>query len=253
MICPFLIEIRYGGIKVAIIQFDWVVNGLPVQAQYDQKDIDNLWKPWIQSLEAKNGRTIVFLAAPPGAGKSTLLLLLEQLSNRVQGLGMDGFHYSNHYLETHTTQRKGKSLLLKSIKGGPETFDVDGLFEKISQMKSQDVLWPIYDRMIHDVIKDQIHVIKDIIIIEGNYLLLDQEPWNQLYPLCDTSVLLHEDLKVLKQRLIQRKIQGGLTKEEAIKFYEKSDKYNVNMVCAHSQSADLDVYIKNGRFYRIGQ
>ena len=41
---------------MAIIQFDWVVNGLPVQAQYDQKDIDNLWKPWIQSLEATDGQ-----------------------------------------------------------------------------------------------------------------------------------------------------------------------------------------------------
>ncbi|MDY3035931.1 MAG: nucleoside/nucleotide kinase family protein [Absicoccus sp.] len=237
---------------MTIIQFDWMVNGLPVHAQYDQNDIETIWKPWIQSLESRSGKTIVFLAAPPGAGKSTLMFLFEHLSSHIQGLGMDGFHYPNHYLETHTTKRNGKSLLLRSIKGGPETFDVDALFEKIKQMKTQDVLWPIYDRQVHDVINDQIHVTKDIIIIEGNYLLLDQKPWNKLYSLCDTSMLLQEDANILKQRLIQRKIQGGLGKAEAIKFYEKSDKYNIEVVSHHSFRADMNLYIENGRFYRMG-
>lgn len=231
--------------------FEWMVNGLSVHATYDVSDIETIWKPWLAELEKRPGRTIVFLAAPPATGKSTLLLLLEHLSDKVQGLGMDGFHYPNAYLDTHTTTRNGKIISLRSIKGGPETFDVDGLISKIKALKREDVQWPIYDRTIHDVRADQIYVDKKIIIIEGNYLLLDHEPWNKLYPLCDTSVWIGADANALKKRLIQRKIQGGSTEKEAIAFYENSDRYNVDMVLHHSKRADLNLFWEDGRYKKI--
>ena len=44
---------------------------------------------------------------------------------------------------------------------------------------------------------------------------------------------------MLKQRLIERKIQGGLSHSEASEFYERSDGRNVSRVLKHSMQADL--------------
>ena len=50
--------------------------------------------------------------------------------------------------------------------------------------------------------------------------------------------MIKSDPSILKQRLIQRKMQGGLSLEAATSFYEKSDSYNVERTLNDSDSAD---------------
>lgn len=228
--------------------YDMVVNGLPQRVRYNEETVQGLFLPLLQKLTAlqrrEMRRIIAFLAAPPATGKSTLLQFLEQLSREregireIQALGMDGFHYPNKYLEEHFLDRAGERISLKSIKGAPETFDAQGLREKIRAAKKGDVSWPVYDRKIHDVLFDALAVTGDILLLEGNWLLLDEPEWRELHCLADYTLCIQVAPELLKDRLIKRKIQGGLTESEAISFYEASDRRNVERLTGNTVPAD---------------
>ena len=200
--------------------FQLVVDGRSVTATYHTADVERVFLPLLDRLsrvhaerchQAQQGgivgrRTVVLLAAPPGAGKSTLAATLEHLAERepgfprVQALGMDGFHYPNSYLETHcATLSSGEEVPLRSIKGAPETFDVRALIERVRSVRNacMPVKWPAYSRILHDVVPDARIVDAPIVLIEGNYLLLDEEPWRELAALCDFTIFIDADRALL--------------------------------------------------------
>lgn len=109
-----------------------------------------------------------FPAAPPGAGKSTLALFIESLCNDIQALSLDGFHYPQQYLKSHSLVIHDEEVLMSKIKGSAETFDTHAFKKHLEQLAGDDCWWPIYDRNLHDVIDHQIHVTKPIVLIEGN-------------------------------------------------------------------------------------
>lgn len=199
--------------------FKYLVNGLEVEAKYDEEDIDKVYKPllnhWYDLYKQKQCRIVIFIAGCPGSGKSTFVSFLEYLFNqmdfdcKLQTVGMDGFHYYNEELD---------KMNLRKEKGSPRTFNVEKLKQKIIQTKKEDCYWPYYSRKLHDPIENQIFVHSEIIIIEGNYLLLKDEPWNQLERLCDESLFYNVNVEELQDRLILRKMKGHLSKEEAIDF-----------------------------------
>ena len=225
-----------------------MINGLAHKVQYNQATIDNLFLPFLRrmsKMQQKLGRRmIIFLAAPPGVGKSTLTLMLERLSNTdeelvpLQALGLDGFHYPNTYLNTHSVEREGKLIPMSSIKGSPETFSVDKLIGKLTDIRKNDVRWPIYDRSIHDIVEEIVTVRKNLIILEGNWLLLGEDRWQNVRSFADYSLFISADPADLKERLIRRKMAGGSTMEAAKKFYQKSDKLNVERCLKKSWPAD---------------
>ena len=224
------------------------VNGLPQHIRYNIDTVEHLFLPLLRRLtqmQRRAGRRVIaFLAAPPATGKSTLLQFLEQLVRehadltQMQALGMDGFHYPNRYLETHTILRDGVEIPLKSIKGAPETFDAAALAEKLAAAKVGAVQFPVYDRRIHDVVADALTVDAPILFVEGNWLLLDEEPWRGLRPLADYAVRIDAPAAFLRDRLIARKVQGGLSEAEATAFCEASDARNVERFAAHAGAAD---------------
>lgn len=177
------------------------------------------------------------MAACPGSGKSTLALFLEELfkslnaSCTFQTIGMDGFHFYNDYLKKHD---------LLNEKGSRNTFDVEKLKSYILKTKEEDCFWPVYSRMVHNPIENQVYIQSDIVLIEGNYLLSKDEPWNELLPLCDDSVFLNVDPSILKERLIKRKsLSIGLDK--AIHFYEQSDSKNIQYVLNSKQCPNIEI------------
>ena len=224
------------------------VNGLPQRIRYNADTVEGLFLPLLRRLtemqRAAARRILVFLAAPPATGKSTLLLFLAQLAQeheeftRVQALGMDGFHHPNRYLETHSILRDGVETPLKSIKGAPETFDVVHLAAKLAAAKEGATPFPVYDRRIHDVVPDALIADAPILLVEGNWLLLDEEPWRALRALADYRIRIDAPSALLKDRLIARKVQGGLSEAEARAFYETSDRRNVERFAAHAGAAD---------------
>ena len=224
------------------------VNGLPQHVRYNADTVEHLFLPLLRRLRElqrrSGGRCIVFLAAPPATGKSTLAQFLAQLTQeheeftRVQALGMDGFHHPNRYLETHSIPRDGVETPLKSIKGAPETFDVAALAAKLGAAREESVTFPVYDRRIHDVVPDAVTADAPILLVEGNWLLLDEEPWRNLCGLADYRLRIDAAPELLRGRLIARKVQGGSTAEDAAAFYEASDAPNILRFAAHAGAAD---------------
>ena len=232
------------------------VNGFVNRISVDDRFVEEQIRPLMEKMAAGYERTgrrqIVFLAGPPAAGKSTLALLMEHLGNesgqgvRFQALSMDGFHYPSGYLSSHETVIGDRRILLKDIKGSPETYDVDGLCQLLSHIdecrcKGTDPVmrWPGYDRTIHDVVPDQYEITGQVLVIEGNYLLLDREPWAGLRRFADLTVFVKDDEAILKKRLIGRKIRGGKTPSEAQAWYRNTDEPNIRTVLYHSTNPDI--------------
>ena len=244
------------------ISHNVMINGLEVNAVYSQDSIEGLFLPLLRKLtkmqKEKGQRVLVLLAAPPGAGKSTLLSFLEKLasadeqSGEIQIIGMDGFHRRQAYLVSHTVIRDGEEMPMSRIKGAPPTFDLEKLTERLKRIAAgENCGWPIYDRRLHDPVDDVITVEGDIVILEGNYLLLDEPGWRELKNLADYTVLIRADEELLRTRLTDRKAMGMATRQEAEKFVEFSDMRNVRTCLEHSGDADLTLEMTGDGEYRI--
>ena len=79
---------------------------------------------------------------------------------------------------------------------------------------------------------------KNLIILEGNWLLLGEDRWQNVRSFADYSLFISAEPADLKERLIRRKMAGGSTMEAAKKFYQKSDKLNVERCLKKSWPAD---------------
>ena len=245
------------------------VNGFETEARYFQEDIGKIFLPLIKTLsdilfdikikKAGQGMLIVYLAAPPGAGKTTLALFLSRLSEtekeavRIQSVGIDGFHYPQEYIEKHSIIINGETIPMRNIKGSPETYDLQKLTDKIKLLhdnkKNKNIKFPVYDRNLHDVIQDAVLIREDIVIIEGNWLLLDEPGWRELISFCDYSIFIYAEENMLKERLIQRKISGGASPEDAEKFYDQSDSVNIKRAILKRLKSDCELTLnKYGKF-----
>lgn len=243
--------------------------GFPIEAVFDNQDVWNILVPllrhWASLVANSTTRKIVFLAAPPGAGKTTLALALAQIAHNPQLIGLphgtfknlcievqgiDGFHLPNAYLTTHTFVENGQERTLFSRKGAPFTYDIEKLIRLLMQARSLKTTdpWPRYSRIKHDVIEGNRGITGNLLLLEGNYLLLPSGPWSKLTQLCDESIMLLANEEILRNRLINRKIQGGLSQTEAELWYEQSDGPNVRTVLAAHQTATLELRLTcNGR------
>ena len=207
------------------------VNGFEMTAVYNEDTIQKVFLPLLKQLQQlqkeKKERIIVFMAAPPAVGKTTLCEFLEYLSKQdqeftdIQALGLDGFHYHSDYINSHDAIVLGEKVPMKQVKGCPETYDTEKLRQKLEKIKIEDILWPIYDRNLHDVVEDQIKVTKDIILIEGNWLLLKQEPWKSMQQYADYKILILAEEEMLKERLISRKEKGRSHKRRSCGMVSK--------------------------------
>lgn len=229
---------------------------------YDAATVEKIFMPFLHELTALHmtldRKVIVYLVGAPGSGKSTLAEFLEQLSREhknevdiVRALPMDGYHYSAAHMDVTTVERDGEKILMREIKGAPETFDVDLLVEKIREVRQDGTDWNIYDRKIHDVLPNYLSVEDDILLIEGNYLLLKENGWTNIRTMADYSVFLDVPFDVLRERLINRKAQGGLSREDAEKFFEFSDAKNLERVLNNSAQADETwKFVNDGEFIK---
>ncbi len=235
------------------------INGIEVEAYYSDQCIDQILLPLLYRLndmqKKKQGRILVMLAAPPGTGKSTLSSFLQYLSeaNDLEPLtviGMDGFHRYQSYLLSHEIVRDGKMINMVDVKGAPETFDLDKLESRIRMIKKEDVcLWPGYDRVMHNPKEDDISVSGNIVLLEGNYLLLDEDGWRDIRNYADYTIAIKADIDVLRERLIARKMNSCISYEHARRFVESSDLYNARTCLEKTMKADLNLLMNNDGEY----
>ena len=230
------------------------INGIEYSVSYSDALVNGTLIPLLRHLSQlhteKGNRVLVMLAAPPGTGKSTLVSFLEHLAKsvipdkRVQSVGMDGFHLRQEYLLTHTVEVNGEAIPIARIKGAPITFDLDALTRKIREVSEGNICrWPHYDRQLHDPVDDAITIDADIVLIEGNYLLLDADGWRDLSRFADYTIVLTADEDMLRERLIGRKMKTGMTREDAEHFVAFSDMPNVRLCLDKMMKADLELSV----------
>lgn len=171
----------------------------------------------IRQRRRGDGRLVVAISGPPATGKSTfsetlLAVLTNGHSNRLTAciVPMDGFHLDNSQLDR---------LGLRARKGAPATFDFDGFRSLLERIRAsrRPVYYPVFDRA-RDLAVAGAGVVlpeTEVVIVEGNYLMLDEEPWSTLAPLFDLEVFLDTPAPLLEQRLIQRWLDHGHDPEAA--------------------------------------
>ena len=106
-----------------------------------------------------------------------------------------------------------------------------------------DVHLPDFDRMADEPRPGRITVrlSDDIVIVEGNYLLLDEAPWSELRDRFDAVVHLRVDSAQRVERLVRRHVRFGKTRDQALAFVQSSDEPNAVRIEAVSDRAHLHV------------
>ncbi|MBR0229084.1 MAG: nucleoside/nucleotide kinase family protein [Clostridia bacterium] len=237
------------------------INGIDVRAQYSERAVKEIFLPLLKKLkdlrQEKGGRALMMLAAPPGAGKSTLLSFLERLAREqgmegVQSIGMDGFHRRQEYLLSHQIERDGRLISMVAIKGAPITFDLESLTERVERVAAGETCgWPKYDRLLHNPVENALLVHGDIVLLEGNYLLLDVDGWRDLKSFADYTVSIRADEGLLRDRLIERRIKTGVEKDAATQFVDFSDIPNVRLCLEKTMPADVQLTVDGQGDYHI--
>ncbi len=188
----------------------------------------------VGAVRPKARRRLIAIAGAPASGKTTLAAeLAEALGARAILVPMDGFHLDNRILDARG---------LRPRKGAPQTFDGAGFVHMIRRLASEDeVVIPVFDRA-RDIAIAGASVVgpeTETAVVEGNYLLLDEEPWRALRPLWDLSVYLKVPEDTLRARLIQRWLDHGLNPQAAEARATSNDLPNALHIARHSSEADI--------------
>lgn len=193
----------------------------------------------VQSIpDSKAGqRFVIAIAGPPASGKSTIAKeLFDVVGERACILGLDAFHFDDQILLDRGDRPR---------KGAHFTFDVCAYKHTLQMLRTDtnsSVSVPVFDRS-YELSRNCAHMIEphqDVLITEGNYLLLSSDPWSELSDLFDLTVRLDEPIEVLESRLMQRWFDNGYEEEEARFKVKQNDLLNAEYVKKESASANIE-------------
>lgn len=189
---------------------------------------------------AARGRVVLGITGPPGAGKSTVAsAIVAALGDAAVLVPMDGFHLANAELDR---------LRRRDRKGAPDTFDAAGyvaLLRRLRAPTSQPVYAPLFDRSIEEAIAGAIPVNPDVqlVVTEGNYLLLEDEPWSGVASLLDEIWYVDLDDATRVDRLVRRHVAFGKSPAKAREWVLSSDEPNARLIASTRSRADRIVIV----------
>lgn len=190
-------------------------------------------------------RAVIAFAGPPGSGKTTIAAEVIRRLNQdaphhkpyAAVLPMDGFHYPRHALDALPNREEAHAR-----RGASWTFDAEGVLNLVQKLhdskKSGEALEvifaPSFDHAAKDPVENgiSIHPSTTLVILEGNWLLLDEDPWTRISELVDDTWFVDVKPDLARERVAKRHLKAGIevTMEAAIKRAEGNDLINGEMV-----------------------
>ncbi|MET8910790.1 nucleoside/nucleotide kinase family protein [Micromonospora sp. NPDC004551] len=191
-----------------------------------------------RALAGDGPRQLLGIAGAPGAGKSTLAeRIVAEVGPAARLVPMDGFHLAQAELA-----RLGRD----ARKGAPDTFDVNGfvsMLRRLRRLEPTSVWAPAFRRDLEEPVAGAIEVPPEVrlVVTEGNYLLLRDEPWEEVRTLLHQVWFLDLDAELRVRRLTARHEAYGKTPEQARAWALGSDEANARLVAGTAGHADLVV------------
>lgn len=108
-------------------------------------------------------------------------------------------------------------------RGAEFTFDgpsflklVQSLRTPLDETTTKTIHAPSFDHAKKDPIENDIPIepTHRLVVFEGNYIALDQEPWRSAAELMDEVWFVEVDMAVARQRLAKRHVAAGIAKNE---------------------------------------
>ena len=209
-------------------------------------------------------RILVAVAGPPGCGKSTIAAkavdMLNASANKPRNrrrrldkeavvVSVDGFHYPRSYLDA--LPNRAEAYIRR---GAPWTFDVQGILTFIRALKKSAslpredrpaVYAPSFDHAAKDPVADDICIPPraQIVILEHNYLLLDESDWREISGMVDVRIFVDVDASVARNRVARRHVLAGIedTLVKGQRRFDLNDGPNGELIRRNLVQCDLVV------------
>jgi pantothenate kinase len=192
------------------------------------------------AARTRGERRILGITGAPGVGKTTYALSLVADSDvPASYLPMDGFHLADVTLA---------GLGNLDRKGAPDTFDAWGyaaLLRRVRAEREHVVYAPGFERDLEQPIAGALAIRPEaeLVVTEGNYLLLDLPEWRAVRAELDEVVHLETDDDLRRRRLVARHVAFGKTPAEAEAWVARVDEANAALVSAVAHRADRVVVV----------
>ena len=193
-------------------------------------------------------RVLIGVAGVPGGGKSTLANEVCRRINKTSGkdvavnVPMDGFHYYRRELNQMPDPKKAYAR-----RGGHWTFDAEAYVNCLKNIKFEagEHSAPSFDHGVGDPAPDAITILPGhkIVISEGNYLLLDDQPWSDLFTqgILDDTWYVDCDVDTAMHRVFMRQTGNGVAPEVSLGRIDGNDRPNAELIERTKNRAALRV------------
>ena len=182
-------------------------------------------------------RVIVVLAGPPGSGKTTIGAKVVSRLNAstttpfAAVVPMDGFHLSRATLDEMPNRVEAYAR-----RGASWTFDKAGVLDLVEELSKsrfetpKTIFAPSFDHTVKDPVEGGIMISPEVkfVLLEGNYLLLDEHPWSQIKGLVDEAWFVDVNPALARGRIARRHMKSGieLNWDDATRRAEGNDLMN---------------------------